>query len=528
MNKDKETKVYLIGGGIASLAAAVYCIKDAGIKGESISIFDEAKRIGGSLDAQDLSESEGYVMRGIRMFEEKAFTATFDLMASIPSLIAKGKTLREEFVEFNKKSRSYSKARLLKNRQVIDSHPLGLSSKDRLNLIGLLLRSEVSLEDRDIKSLFTNDFFTSNFWYEFCTVFAFQPWHSAIEFRRYFLRFIQGFSTIDTLEDIEISPYNQYEFLVMPIVDWLKSRGVVFVTNAKVTDVGFVSTRKGQRVEYIIYGQCGTETKVMVKESDRVIMTLGSIVANSAIGSMHTVPIVDLRNKSGSWALWERIAAGRPEFGVPAVFGGHTDRSGWTSFTITFRDRTFFDLMEKFVHKKVTTYGGVNIVDSNWFMSVVLSYKPYFLHQPNTINLCWGYGLRSDAVGNIVKKKMSECTGEEILIELVHHLGFEAHRDAILGSAVCIPCGTPYITSLFLPRKISDRPAVVPQGAMNFAFVGQYCEVPGDVVFTVEYSIRSAQIAVDTLFGLDKRPSPMYKGIRHMGVLYAAMKTIIR
>jgi oleate hydratase len=527
---DTQSKKYLVGGGIASLSAAVYLIQDGKIKGEDIVIFDESKRIGGSLDAQNLSTSEGYVMRGIRMFEEEAYTCSFDLMARIPSLNMPGKNLREEFVDYNSKNKSYSKSRLLKDGEAIDSRPLKLNLKDRLNLIHLFFKRESVLEDMEIQHYFTPQFFTSNFWYEFCTVFAFQPWHGLIEFRRYLMRFVQSFSSIDTLENIESSPYNQYEFLVLPIIDWLIEQGVTFVLNTKVSDIDFVSDEQGNRkvcsIRYSLIG--GEPVDVSIRKNDHVFITLGSMVAGSYVGSMKTAPLPTSAGKNFSWDLWRCIAEDRPEFGVPSVFDSHVDKSKWTSFTVTFRDPLFFSLIEKFIHKKVTAYGGVNLIDSNWFMSIVLSYKPYFLNQPDGVNLCWGYGLSTEKVGNIIKKKMSECTGEEILTELVHHLGFEEHLETLLKTSVCIPCVTPYVTSQFLPRKKSDRPLVRPKGSVNFAFLGQYCEMPDDVVFTVEYSIRSAQTAVCSLLVLDKKIPPIYKGLHHAKVLFNAFRTILR
>jgi hypothetical protein len=55
---------------------------------------------------------------------------------------------------------------------------------------------------------------------------------------------------------------------------------------------------------------------------------------------------------------------------------------------------------------------------------------------------------------------------------------------------------TPCITSQFQPRKAEDRPLVVPNGPRNFAFLRQYTEIPEDVVFAVEYSVRGAMHAV--------------------------------
>jgi myosin-crossreactive antigen len=62
----------------------------------------------------------------------------------------------------------------------------------------------------------------------------------------------------------------------------------------------------------------------------------------------------------------------------------------------------------------------------------------------------------------------------------------------------------PFITSQFMPRVKGDRPDVVTAGAKNFAFIGQFCEIPDDVVFTVEYSVRSALMAVYTLLDIKK------------------------
>jgi oleate hydratase len=86
----------------------------------------------------------------------------------------------------------------------------------------------------------------------------------------------------------------------------------------------------------------------------------------------------------------------------------------------------------------------------------------------------------------------------------------------------------PYITSQFLVRKAGDRPKVVPAGSTNLAFLGQFCELPDDVVFTVEYSIRSAQTAVYSLLKLDRQPIPVYKGAHDPRVLLRALETLHR
>jgi oleate hydratase len=84
----------------------------------------------------------------------------------------------------------------------------------------------------------------------------------------------------------------------------------------------------------------------------------------------------------------------------------------------------------------------------------------------------------------------------------------------------------PFITSQFLRRSKGDRPQVVPEGSKNLAFIGQFCELPEDVVFTVEYSIRSAQTAVYALLGLKRTPPPVYQGRYDPRVLLKAFLTL--
>jgi oleate hydratase len=112
---------------------------------------------------------------------------------------------------------------------------------------------------------------------------------------------------------------------------------------------------------------------------------------------------------------------------------------------------------------------------------------------------------------------MFECTGEEILIELFHHLKLGDKVQPIIDAAICIPCMMLFITSQFMPRIKGDRPDVVPVGVKNFAFIGQFCEIPDDVVFTVEYSVRSAQMAVYKLFDIKRDIPPVFKGQHDVG-----------
>lgn len=520
-----NVKAHLVGGGIASLASAAYLIRDGDVPGANISIYEETDILGGSLDGQGSAE-RGYVIRGGRMVTEEAYTCMFDLLSFIPSLSAPGKSVKDEIWDFNAKVKSHSYARLVNKGEKTDASEMGLSNKDRLDLIAIMATSEETLGAKRIEDLFEATFFKTNFWNMWCTTFAFQPWHSAVELKRYLLRFIQEFPRIHTLAGVRRTPLNQYDSIVLPITEWLRGLGVQFVMGAKVTGLAFKYGASGKGVERIHYLQHGAQNDISVGSNDLVLVTNGSMTAASTLGSMTSAPILRVKDEGGSWALWEALAKGHSDFGNPSAFNGNVNESKWLSFTATLRDPTFFKLMEQFTGNKAGTGGLVTLTDSNWLMSIVLPFQPHFANQPKDVNVFWGYGLFPDEEGNFVKKKMSDCTGEELLVELWRHLRFDDHITPMLETANCIPCMMPFITSQFMPRMKGDRPLVRPKGTTNIAFVGQYCELPDDVVFTVEYSVRSAQTAVYSLLNIDKQVSPLYKAQYDVTVLFNSLKTM--
>jgi oleate hydratase len=233
------------------------------------------------------------------------------------------------------------------------------------------------------------------------------------------------------------------------------------------------------------------------------------------------------KTDGGAWTLWEAIARGHPEFGNPAAFDSHIDESKWLSFTLTMHDQLLLKAVADLTGNVPGEGGLVTFPDSPWLASIVIPYQPHFIGQPADVSVLWGYGLSIDAVGEFVDKPMSACTGREILTEILGHLRIDAAAArTIAETSICIPCLMPFITSQFLAREKGDRPQVVPKGSTNLAFMGQFCELPDDVVFTVEYSIRSAQTAVQALLGLKRGPPPVYKGLFDPRVLFNAFRAL--
>ncbi|KAA0987300.1 oleate hydratase [Pseudomonas sp. ANT_J12] len=520
---ETEPRFYLVGGGIAAMAAAAFMIRDGDVMGRNITLFEKLDTPGGSLDGGG-SAQDGYVLRGGRMFESK-YVCTLELFASIPTLDGKT-TVTQETLAWNERMHTSSKSRLARNGLRETAPEFGLTEGDILTIERIAIESEAALGRTTIADQFSESFFQTQFWLMWCTTFAFQPWHSAAEFRRYIVRFAHMVAGFNRLEGIMRTVYNQYDSLVRPLHKWLVEHGVVFEQGACVTDMHLREQSNGKSVKRILYERNGGQLVVDVRSFDYVLVTLGSMTEASSIGGMDQAPQLKSKAIKGAWALWETLAKGRPEFGHPQVFSNHIDATKWVSFTTTLSDPVFLRRTVEFTGNVPGEGGLITFPESNWLMSIVVPFQPHFIDQPEEVSVFWGYGLHVDVPGNFVNIPMSACTGREIMTELLGHLHFGSDSQAILKSAICIPCMMPFITSQFMPREEGDRPQVVPEGYKNLAFIGQYCELPNDVVFTVEYSIRTAQCAVSSLLGLKRKPPKVYKGATDPRVLFKAFKAL--
>jgi oleate hydratase len=518
--KGADRKAYMVGGGIGSLAAAAFMIRDGGVSGRNITVFEAMPVLGGSLDGGG-SAAEGYTLRGGRMLTTDNYECTWGLFKSIPSLASPGRTVFDETIEFNARNVSHSEARLVdRNGAKVDVTSMGFSMQDRIELVRLSEAGEDTLGASRITDWLLPQFFETKFWYMWSTTFAFQPWHSAVEFKRYLHRFMLEFSRIETLAGVKRTVYNQFDSLVRPLAGWLVEQGVNVHTGCTVTDFGLKAENGLTVIDVIYCAMDGESETVAVGDDDLVFFQNGSMTDASSFGSMSNAPKRLTKNDSQGWSLWEKLADGRPEFGNPAAFNSSIAESCWESFTVTLKNPVFFDKMEVFSGNKAGTGGLVTFKDSAWLMSIVLAHQPHFSNQPPDVQVFWGYALHADRIGDFVPKSMSDCTGKEILQELCGHLNFDL--DAV-ASAICIPCRMPYITSMFMPRTFGDRPPPVPKNSKNFAFVSQFVEIPEDVVFTVEYSVRAAQMAVYKLLNIEREVPPILHHDKSIKVKFDAL-----
>ena len=503
---------YLIGSGLAALSAACFLVRDGQMKGEHVHILEKDPLPGGACDGYKYQDI-GYVMRGGREMDNH-FECMWDLFRSIPSIEDENYTVLDEYYWLNKADPNYSLCRATVNRGQ-DAHTdgkFGLSDKGAMEILQLFMTPDEKLYDKKITDFFDDDVLNTNFWMYWRTMFAFENWHSALEMKRYLQRYIHHIGGLPDFTALRFTRYNQYESMILPMVKYLESFGVQFHYNTKVVNVAFDCAGGKKQATRIDILRDGLEDCIDLTENDLVFITNGGCVENSTIGSQNTAaPYRPEIKEGGGWDLWRKIAAQDPSFGHPDKFCYDPELSNWMSATITTLDQKIVPYIKKICKRdpfsgKVVTGGIVTVKDSSWLLSWTLNRQQQFRDQPKDQLCVWVYGLFSDKPGDFVKKPMRECTGKEICMEWLYHIGVPADQieELAANSANTVPCMMPYIDAFFMPRAAGDRPDVVPEGAVNFAFLGQFAETERDTIFTTEYSIRTGMEAVYTLLNVDR------------------------
>ena len=508
---DKKS-AYIVGSGLAALSAACFLVRDGQMKGKNIHILEKDPIPGGACDGY-LYDGLGYVMRGGREMDNH-FECMWDLFHSIPSIETEGVSVLDEYYWLNKEDPNYSLMRATINRGE-DAHTdrkFSISDKGAMEIMKLFFTPDEDLYDKKITDYFSDEVLNSNFWLYWRTMFAFENWHSALEMKLYIKRFIHHIGGLPDFTALRFTKYNQYESMILPMIEYLKKHDVQFHYGTKVENVQFEISEYKKIAKNIIITKDGEESSIDLTENDLVFITNGGCVENSSMGSQNTPAEMNTEIKpGGGWDLWRKIAEQDKEFGNPDKFCFDPELTNWMSATVTTLDDKIPPYIEKICRRdpfsgKVVTGGIVTVKDSNWLLSWTFNRQPQFRSQPKNQLVGWIYGLFSDKPGNYVKKTMRECTGKEICMEWLYHLGVPENQIEELAekSANTIPVMMPYIDAFFMPRNGTDRPKVVPNKAVNFAFLGQFAETERDTIFTTEYSIRTAMVAVYTLLNVDR------------------------
>ncbi|WP_119318371.1 oleate hydratase [Companilactobacillus formosensis] len=525
-----DKSAYIVGSGLAGLAAATFLIRDGQMKPNKIHILEELGLPGGSMDGI-WNEQKGYIIRGGREMEPH-FETLWDLFRSIPSLENPDASVLDEFYWLNKKDPSYSHGRVIQEqgKELPTEGDLTLTPKAVQELLDLVMTPEKDLDGKKINEVFSEDFLNSNFWLYWSTMFAFEPWASAMEMRRYLMRFCHHIDSLSNLSSLRFTKYNQYESLIQPMVKFLEDKGVQFTYNTHVENIQVDTSSDSKVATEIDMTTDGKDNSIKLTENDLVFVTNGSITESTTYGDK-THPASVEHELGSSWSLWENLAKQDPAFGNPDVFCKNIPEANWViSGTITLTDDQVVPYIEKISKKdphsgSIVTSGPVTIKDSNWLYGYSISRQKHFKRQKDNELVVWVYGLFSDKPGNFVHKKITECSGDELCEEWLYHIGVPTDKieDIAKNHANTIPAHMPYITSYFMPRKVGDRPLVVPKGSKNLAFIGNFAETERDTVFTTEYSVRTAMEAVYTLLDVDRGVPEVFGSAYDVRVLLRAI-----
>ena len=517
--KDADKKnAYIIGTGLAGLSAAFYLVRDAQVPGNQIHLLEKIDLAGGSCDGRK-DITKGFYMRGGREMDNH-FEVMWDMFKDVPSIETEGVSVLDEYYWLNKEDPNYSLCRASQNRGE-NAHTDGkfnLDKKSAMALTKLFLTSEDELEGKKISDVLPDSFWSTNFWLYWQTMFAFQKWSSALEMKRYLCRYVHHIDGLPDFSALRFTKYNQYESMILPLVKYLENHGVTIEFGMDVQNVLIDTDGNGRKVaKEIVVLKDGVEESIPLTEDDLVFITNGCCTDTSCYGDQNTAP--DLSGiedgKGESWDMWRRIAgqASHGEFGNPEAFCSDTEATNWMSATVETSNE---EIIQHIMHVckrdprrgRVTTGGIVTVKDSteNWYLSWTINRQPQFKSQDKKSVLVWLYALNTNRPGNFMPKAMRECTGKEVCEEWLYHIGIPEDRIEELASEACntTTCYMPYINAFFQPRKNSDRPHVVPDGAVNFAFIGQFAETPRDTIFTTEYSIRTGMESVYTLMNVDR------------------------
>ena len=510
----EKKSAYVIGTGLAGLSAAFYLVRDGGMKGEHIHLLEKLPLPGGSTDGEQ--RAPGFYMRGGREMDNH-FECMWDMFKDVPSIETEGVSVLDEYYWLNKKDPNYSLCRA-SEKCGQDAHTDGkftLDKEAQKELTKLFITPEKDLEDKKISDIFDDHFWNTNFWLYWQTMFAFQRWSSALEMKRYLQRYCHHIDGLPDFSALRFTKYNQYESMILPLMKYLEGHGVKTEYGIDVKNVEF-DIQDGKKIaKKIVYEKDGKEDSIGLMEDDLVFITNGCCTDSSCYGDQtHAPDLSKVHNGEGeSWDMWKKIAAQDPAFGKPEKFCSDTEATNWMSATVETLDESILPYIEKICKRdplsgKVTTGGIITVRDSvdNWFLSWTINRQPQFKAQPQGHVLIWLYSLNTNKRGNYIKKPMRECTGEEICEEWLYHIGVPTEKIHEFASKRCntTTCYMPYINAFFQPREKNDRPLVVPQGSVNFAFIGQFAETPRDTIFTTEYSIRTGMEAVYTLLNVDR------------------------
>lgn len=330
--------------------------------------------------------------------------------------------------------------------------------------------------------------------------FALRPCHSALEFQRCLRKYLEDaeYCQVDT----SAVAFHDIKSLRETLRYHLENEGVDFWPNTVVRDLKLLTENSWASISMIEATRNGKSVQIAISMEDIVLVALGSASSGSLTGSNGSppppIPVKADRIMNASWSLWFRLLQYSPEFGNPTAFCTHLSESKVEAFTITLQDGG--QNLYRYLTEQIGETSSLAIPDSNWSLCISPCQRLTGSEEWTKAYTIWGYGITPERYGNFIEKPMCCCAGQEILSELISHLG--PGFDGALSMSITIPRLIPLASASLMRRNRADRPQTIPKNTRNIGIIGIFSEVADDTVCGFEYGIRDAQIAVYGLMGL--------------------------
>ncbi|KAJ6050170.1 uncharacterized protein N7446_005591 [Penicillium canescens] len=424
----ETTEAWILGSGTASLASAVYLIKNAHLRPSAVHVLDE------HLSLQQTLHHQGTTHAGYDQFAgclpAPAGSGLTELLDMIPSAVTEGRSYLHDLraaEEQNAMNRNGGTCFIAQNKGAFRHLPtesLNTGWSHRIHLMHLLIKGEKTLQKREIRHFFRESFFRSTFWTIWSTQCVIARPNALIPW----FNFGQGsvFSPGTALQNsgvllgilscLDLTGYYQYESIHLPIYFFLRSQGVDFQFNIKIRNVKTTVNQNRRTISRLAVSQNGLDFENVIGPSDIVIAIPGSTVSGSEIGTndlppaCHSIEAGD--HLDANWALWLEAGNKYSDHGNPYTFCTRKSESMLESFTVTTEHIGFVEYLQSL--SRCTSQAGAIIL--------TLEALPPCPACSQDVCVLWGFALFPENEGEHVKKNVLVCSGAEIMSEILYYL----------------------------------------------------------------------------------------------------------
>ena len=469
-----NANAYILGGGLSAYAAALYLARDCGVKPENIHVLTDKKYERGNAE-------NGYICRRGKIIDDKNSKNLFDLIKDIQSLEIPDLTVCDEILNIYNARNAMRPITFIDGDGVVtDISKIRLSKEYRQTIISLMRGRKENLVSLPLRAVFDDDFFDTNFWKLIRASYGFNEGSSAYEF-------VNAIAHIDdALSGTMPSDFDRYEEITEPLKAHIISMGVDVCENSYATDVDF----ENGVVDAVHYTDNGVRRVVYLNDGDICILPTDEMAECETFGSFNeSAP----RTFGEPYLLWQRLAEKHMAFKNPSALFDDSDDTMAQEFTITLKNRMLPELIDRVTCGALGHDGVIVLDNSAWKMTICAVPASHFKDMDEEMAVIWGTASCYDAEGEKTGKAMTNCSGAEILYELVSCLNLDEAWDDIRETVVnVIPCHRRYDGAYLAP--VESKLEIIPTGISNLAISGDFADGDGSI-FTEEYTVTTAKTA---------------------------------